>query len=222
MLPNSEFAQCGNGKVCAKRRARLVRLSRQSALLLICGTGRKNCFVAGIGGGNRAVLPEKPASRLAKAFDDHHKSQVNNKSSRPRPMINAQAVNHIGIAVKSIADHRAFYEATLGARFETTEHVPSQKVNVAFFRVGDVRLELLEPTDPSSTIASFIEKRGEGLHHIAYTVADIDQRLAELKDAGVRLIDERPRPGAHHTRIAFLHPKSSAGVLTELCQSVDQ
>lgn len=133
-------------------------------------------------------------------------------------MIHAKAVNHIGIAVKSIADHRAFYEQTLRATFESIEDVPSQKVRVAFFKVGDVRLEVLEPTDPSSTVAAFIEKRGEGLHHIAYTVDDIDARLAELKASGVRLIDESPRPGAHHTRIAFLHPKSSGGVLTEMCE----
>jgi methylmalonyl-CoA/ethylmalonyl-CoA epimerase len=133
-------------------------------------------------------------------------------------MIQAKAVNHIGIAVKSIDDHRQFYEQTLGARFESIEEVPSQKVRVAFFKVGDVRLEVLEPTDPTSTVAAFIEKRGEGLHHVAYTVDDIEARLAELMAGGVRLIDESPRPGAHHMRIAFLHPKSSGGVLTEMCE----
>jgi methylmalonyl-CoA/ethylmalonyl-CoA epimerase len=133
-------------------------------------------------------------------------------------MIDAKAVNHLGIAVASIEKHREFYEKTLGAAFETIEEVPSQKVRVAFFKLGDVRLEVLEPTDPTSTVAAFIEKRGEGLHHVAYTVNDINQRLAELKAAGVRLIDETPRPGAHHMQIAFLHPKSSAGVLTELCE----
>ena len=133
-------------------------------------------------------------------------------------MINAKSVNHIGIAVKSIEDHRTFYEQVLGAEFESIEEVPSQKVKVGFFKVGDVRLELLEPTDPSSSVAGFLDKRGEGLHHVAYTVDDIEQRLAELKAGGVRLIDESPRPGAHHTQIAFVHPKSSGGVLTELCQ----
>jgi methylmalonyl-CoA/ethylmalonyl-CoA epimerase len=134
-------------------------------------------------------------------------------------MINASSINHIGIAVKSIDDHRKYYEEVLGAEFEAVEDVPSQKVRVAFYRVGGTRLEVLEPTDPSSTVAAFIEKRGEGLHHIAYAVDDIEARLAELKAAGVRLIDETPRPGAHHMRIAFLHPKSSAGVLTELCEA---
>ncbi len=132
-------------------------------------------------------------------------------------MINAKAVNHIGIAVHSIEKHRDFYERVLGAKFESLEEVPSQKVRVGFYQLADVRLELLEPTDPSSTIAAFLEKRGEGLHHIAYTVSDIEDRLKELKANGVRLIDESPRLGAHHTRIAFLHPKSSCGVLTELC-----
>ena len=133
-------------------------------------------------------------------------------------MTPVKAVNHIGIAVRSIDAQRAFYEGTLGAVFEGVEVVPDQKVRVGFFRIGDVRLELLEPTDPSSTVAAFIEKRGEGLHHVALTVAGLEERLAELRRDGVRLIDEAPRPGAHHMRIAFLHPKSTFGVLTELCE----
>jgi methylmalonyl-CoA/ethylmalonyl-CoA epimerase len=127
-------------------------------------------------------------------------------------------INHIGIAVRSIEAQRPFYEGTLGAIFEGTEEVADQKVRVGFFRVGDVRLELLEPTDPTSTVATFLEKRGEGLHHLAFTVEKLEERLAELKQAGLRLIDETPRAGAHHMRIAFLHPKSSQGVLTELCE----
>ncbi len=129
-----------------------------------------------------------------------------------------QAVNHIGIAVRSIEAQRPFYEGALGAVFEGLEDVPDQKVRVGFFRVGDVRLELLEPTDPASTVAAFLEKRGEGLHHVAYTVEGIEARIAELKQSGLRMIDETPRPGAHHMRIAFVHPKSSCGVLTELCE----
>ena len=128
------------------------------------------------------------------------------------------AVNHIGIAVRSIAAQRPFYEDTLGAVFEGTEEVPDQKVRVGFFRVGDVRLEPLEPTDPTSTVAAFLEKRGEGLHHVAFAVEGIEACIAELKRSGVRMIDEAPRPGAHHMRIAFLHPKSTLGVLTELCE----
>jgi methylmalonyl-CoA/ethylmalonyl-CoA epimerase len=129
-----------------------------------------------------------------------------------------RSLNHVGIAVRSIDAQRPFYEEVLGAVFEGIEEVPDQKVRVGFFRVNDVRLELLEPTDPSSTIQTFLEKRGEGLHHLAFTVDDLAARIAELKSAGVRMIDEVPRGGAHQTQIAFLHPKSSFGVLTELCQ----
>lgn len=136
--------------------------------------------------------------------------------------VQAKGVNHIGIAVRSLEGQRAFYEGVLGAVYEGTEIVAEQKVKVAFYRLGDpgheVRLELLEPTDESSTIAGFIERRGEGLHHVAYTVASIDDRLAELKSAEVRLIDQTPRDGAHGAKIAFLHPKASQGVLTELCE----
>jgi methylmalonyl-CoA/ethylmalonyl-CoA epimerase len=133
-------------------------------------------------------------------------------------MTPVQAINHIGIAVRSIDVHRKFYEQTLGAAFEGVEEVADQKVRVGFFRIGDVRMELLEPTDPSSTIALFLEKRGEGLHHIAFTVTDLEARITELKQSGLRMIDEVPRPGAHHMRIAFVHPKSTFGVLTELCE----
>lgn len=132
-----------------------------------------------------------------------------------------QSVNHIGIAVRSIEAQRPFYEGVLGARFEGVEDVPDQKVRVGFFLVGGVRLELLEPTDPTSTVATFLEKRGEGLHHVAFTVRGIEERIAELKQGGVRMIDEAPRPGAHHMRIAFLHPKSTFGVLTELCEPAE-
>jgi methylmalonyl-CoA/ethylmalonyl-CoA epimerase len=133
-------------------------------------------------------------------------------------MTPVKAVNHIGIAVRSIDAQKPFYEGTLGAVFEGVEEVPDQKVRVGFFRVNDVRLELLEPTDPTSTVAVFLEKRGEGLHHIAFTVESLEARIAELKQSGLRMIDDAPRPGAHHMRIAFLHPKSTSGVLTELCE----
>jgi methylmalonyl-CoA/ethylmalonyl-CoA epimerase len=133
-------------------------------------------------------------------------------------MTPVKAVNHIGIAVRSIDSQRAFYEGVLGAEYEGVEEVADQKVRVGFFRVGDVRLELLEPTDPTSTVAAFLEKRGEGLHHVAYTVDSIEARIAELKQTGLRMLDEAPRPGGHHMRIAFVHPKSTFGVLTELCE----
>ncbi|MFG0289509.1 MAG: methylmalonyl-CoA epimerase [Rhodopirellula sp. JB044] len=129
-----------------------------------------------------------------------------------------KSLNHIGIAVRSLDDQKSFYADSLGAEFEGVEEVPSQKVRVAFYKINDVRLELLEPTAPDSPIARFIEKRGEGMHHMAFTVDDLPARIAELKDEGLRMIDETPRPGAHHMQIAFIHPKSSCGVLTELCQ----
>jgi len=129
-----------------------------------------------------------------------------------------KSLNHVGIAVRSIDQQKTYYESQLGAQFECLEDVPSQKVRVAFFKINDVRLELLEPTDPTSPVAAFLEKRGEGLHHLAFTVDDIKTRIAELQQSGVRMIDESPRPGAHHMQIAFMHPKSTFGVLTELCE----
>jgi methylmalonyl-CoA/ethylmalonyl-CoA epimerase len=133
-------------------------------------------------------------------------------------MTPVKALNHVGIAVRSISEQRPFYEHTLGAVFEGLEEVANQKVRVAFFRIHDVRLELLEPTDPSSPVAKFLENRGEGLHHLAFTVENIQDRIDELKASGVRMIDETPRVGAHHMQIAFVHPKCTHGVLTELCQ----
>lgn len=128
-------------------------------------------------------------------------------------------INHIGVAVRSIEAAVPFYRDVLGMHFEGTEVVTEQKVKVAFFSVGESRIELLEPTADDSPVAKFLEKNGEGTHHVAYEVADLAATLAQLKAAGVRLIDESPRIGAHGTRIAFLHPKASGGVLTELCQA---
>jgi len=133
-------------------------------------------------------------------------------------MINAKYINHIGVAVKSIEASRPFYEGVLGLKFEGMEEVAEQKVKVAFFAIGQTRIELLEPTTPDSTVAKFIETRGEGIHHVAYTVDNLQQRIDQLKAAGIRMIDEKPRGGAHHNQIAFLHPKSSQGVLTEICE----
>ncbi len=135
-------------------------------------------------------------------------------------MVPVKSVNHIGIAVRSIDAQKDYYQNVLGAVFEGEELVADQKVKVAFFRVGDVRLELLEPSDPSSTVAAFIEKKGEGLHHVAFEVDDLKARIADLKQAGLRMIDEAPRAGSHHLQIAFAHPKSTFGVLTELCEVV--
>ena len=129
-----------------------------------------------------------------------------------------EKISHIGIAVTSIDEAAPFYREVLGMEFEGTEVVAEQKVKVAFFVVGESRIELLEPTSADSPVAKFLEKNGPGVHHIAYEVADLEQRLVQLRSAGVRLIDESPRLGAHGTRIAFMHPRASGGVLTELCQ----
>jgi methylmalonyl-CoA/ethylmalonyl-CoA epimerase len=130
-----------------------------------------------------------------------------------------EKINHIGIAVKNLENAIPFYRDQLGMEFEGTEEVAEQKVKVAFLKVGESRIELLEPTAPDSPVAKFLEKNGEGIHHMAYEVTDIEAALAELKQKDVRLIDEKPRNGAHGSLIAFLHPKATGGVLTEICQA---
>lgn len=127
-------------------------------------------------------------------------------------------INHIGIAVNSLEASIPFYRDQLGMEFEGSEVVEDQKVKVAFLVVGESRIELLEPTSEDSPVAKFIEKKGEGIHHIAYEVEDVAKALEEMKEKDVRLIDQAPRLGAHSSMIAFLHPKASGGVLTELCQ----
>jgi methylmalonyl-CoA/ethylmalonyl-CoA epimerase len=127
-----------------------------------------------------------------------------------------EKIDHIGIAVKSIEDSLPYYIDTLGLKLVHIEDVVSEKVRVAFIDSGNVHLELLQPIDDTSTIHSFIEKKGEGIHHIAFGVTSIQQRLDELKDKGVRLIQETAKAGAHGTQVAFIHPKASHGVLYEL------
>ena len=128
-------------------------------------------------------------------------------------------INHIGIAVQSLDATIPFYRDNLGMAFAGIEEVPEQKVRVAMLAVGESKIELLEPTSAESPVAKFIEKNGAGIHHIAYEVADIEAAIAKLLADGTRMVDEKPRNGAHGTRIAFIHPKSSNGVLTELCQA---
>ncbi|MBE2214317.1 MAG: methylmalonyl-CoA epimerase [Opitutaceae bacterium] len=128
-----------------------------------------------------------------------------------------QRIDHLGIAVRSLAETVKYYEQALGLKCEHYEEVPSQKVKTAFFDVGGVHIELLEPTSPESTIAQFIEKRGEGIHHIAFASDDITGQLAGAKNAGVKLLHEVPFEGAAGKLVAFLHPKSTYGVLTEFC-----
>jgi methylmalonyl-CoA/ethylmalonyl-CoA epimerase len=127
-------------------------------------------------------------------------------------------IDHLGIAVDSIDGGKKFWSGVLGLDFEGTETVAEQKVTTAFFPVGDSEVELLESTAPDGPVAKYIEKRGQGIQHVAFRVADIEEALAELKEKGVRLIDEHPRRGAGGAKIAFLHPKATNGVLVELCE----
>ncbi len=127
-------------------------------------------------------------------------------------------IEHIGIAVRSIEEQLPYYEEILGLKCYNIETVEDQKVKTAFFKVGQTKIELLEPTSEDSTIAKFIENRGEGVHHIAYATNDIKKALAKADEKGVQLIDKEPRKGAEGLNIAFLHPKSTGRVLTELCE----
>ncbi len=130
-----------------------------------------------------------------------------------------QKINHIGIAVSSLEAHIPFYRDVLGLNLSGIEEVADQKVRVAMFEVGEVHIELLEPLSDDSPIAKYIEKKGEGIHHIAYESSDIKSDLSGFTEKEIQLIDAEPRAGAHGTQIAFLHPKSSGKVLTEICQS---
>lgn len=133
--------------------------------------------------------------------------------------MNISHIEHIGIAVKSIQDSLPYYENVLGLKCYNIEEVADQKVKTAFFKVGQTKIELLEPTSEESTIAKFIEKRGEGIHHIAYAVPDVTEALEEVKSKEVKLIDLAPRKGAEGLNIAFAHPKSTGSVLTEFCDN---
>jgi methylmalonyl-CoA/ethylmalonyl-CoA epimerase len=129
-----------------------------------------------------------------------------------------EKIDHVGIAVADLEKALAFYRDQLGLEFKGTEEVEEQKVRVAFFPVGESKIELLESTDPAGPVGKFIEKKGEGVHHLSFRVSDIEGKLKELKERGVALIDEQPRYGAGGAKIAFLHPKSTGGVLIELCE----
>ena len=127
-------------------------------------------------------------------------------------------IDHIGIAVGELGESLAFFRDALGLELEQPEDVPSQRVRAHFLQAGEAAIELVEPTSEDSPIAKFIAKRGAGIHHVAFRVDDIVAALAELKAKGVRLIDESPRPGAHNSLVAFIHPASTHGVLVELKQ----
>ena len=126
-------------------------------------------------------------------------------------------IEHLGIAVKNLEEAIPYYENILGLKCYNIEEVTEQKVKTAFFKVGDTKIELLEPTSEESTIAKFIEKRGEGVHHLAFAVGNVADSIREVEDKGIQLIDKTPRKGAEGLTIAFLHPKSTQSVLTEFC-----
>jgi len=127
-------------------------------------------------------------------------------------------IEHIGIAVKNLEKAISFYEDVLGLKCYAVEEVKEQKVKTAFFKVGQTKIELLESTDPDGPVGKFIEKRGEGVHHIAFSVNNLSKKLKEVEQKGVQLIDKVPKKGAEGLDIAFLHPKSTFGVLTEFCE----
>jgi methylmalonyl-CoA/ethylmalonyl-CoA epimerase len=127
-------------------------------------------------------------------------------------------VDHIGIAVRSLDKALPFYTETLQLPFLGVEEVESQGVKVAFIKAGETKLELLEPTSPESPIAQFIEKRGEGLHHVALGVDSIQERINEMKEKGIRMLQDTPKPGAGGAKVAFMHPKSTGGILYEFCE----
>jgi methylmalonyl-CoA/ethylmalonyl-CoA epimerase len=128
-------------------------------------------------------------------------------------------IEHIGIAVKNLETAIEFYEKVLGLTCYSIEEVADQKVRTAFFMVGQTKIELLESTEPDGPLGKFIEKRGEGIHHIAFSVEKIEEQLDRASKLGITLIDSKPRKGAEGLDIAFLHPKSTSGVLIELCES---
>ena len=132
--------------------------------------------------------------------------------------MNLTHIEHIGIAVMNLDESIKFYEEILGLKCYAIEEVNDQKVKTAFFQIGQTKIELLESTDPEGPIGKFIEKRGEGIHHIAFAAKGLQSSLEELKGKGIKLIDEQSRKGAEGLNIAFLHPKSKFGVLTELCE----
>ncbi len=130
-------------------------------------------------------------------------------------------ISHLGIAVKNIEDSLKLYTDVFGLELEGIEEVPEQKVKVAFLPIGESRIELLEATEPDSAVAKFIEKKGEGIQHIAFQVENVEKAITSAKEMGLKMIDEKPRKGAGGAKIAFIHPKNTYGVLMELCEHED-
>lgn len=136
--------------------------------------------------------------------------------------MDALRVEHIGIAVKNLEDSNTLFKQLLGIEHYKVEEVASEHVNTSFFQVGESKIELLQATADSSAIAKFVEKRGEGIHHIAFEVEDIEASMADLREKGFRLLNEKPKRGADNKLVCFVHPKTANGVLVELCQSIKE
>lgn len=128
-------------------------------------------------------------------------------------------INHVAIAVNNIEEAAGFYQDILGLNFSGTEVVKDQKTKVAFFSIGESNIELVQPAEKDSPLVKFLETKGQGIHHVCFEVDDIESEVKALLDKGAKLIDQKPRPGAHNTKVSFIHPKSSNGVLIELCES---
>ncbi|KGP73369.1 methylmalonyl-CoA epimerase [Pontibacillus yanchengensis] len=163
-------------------------------------------------GVNKIFTPGTPTEEIAKYIQRLIHPQAETSLNPP------EKIAHIGIAVSNIEHALPFYTNTLGLRLTGVEEVQTEGVKVAFLKIGETQLELLEPINEDSPIAKFINKRGEGFHHMALEVQDIKERLQQYKDQGISLLNEEPKQGAHNSQVAFLHPKAANGVLMELCQ----
>jgi methylmalonyl-CoA/ethylmalonyl-CoA epimerase len=127
-------------------------------------------------------------------------------------------INHIAIAVNNIEEATKFYHEVMGLTLSGVEVVTAQKTKVGFFKIGESNIELVQPAEPDSPLVKFLETKGQGIHHICFEVEDVEAEVKAYLDKGATLIDQKPRPGAHNTKVAFIHPKSSSGVLIELCE----
>lgn len=200
---------------------RLLRAQQADDILVIGGGVIPEADVARLkdAGVAEVFTPGSTIARMAD-FIREHVHLRNWDDGPPIPPL-TKRIDHIGIAVSSISDRLAWYVDQLGLHLAEEEIVADQQVKVAFLTAGDMDIELLEPTNPDSPIARFIARRGEGLHHVAFAVADVSAALQQAKAAGVTLIDEQPRRGGRGKWIAFVHPRDTGGVLTEFCQPVE-
>ena len=127
-------------------------------------------------------------------------------------------INHIAVAVNNLEEAAEFYQTVMGLTLSGVEVVPAQKTKVGFFKIGESNIELVQPVEPDSPLVKFLEAKGQGIHHICLEVDDVEAEVKSLLEKGATMVDQRPRPGAHQTKVAFVHPKSSGGVLIELCE----